>query len=125
MTLFIHTRTLLLSILGFLLIFIGASQVSAQQADQTVKTIATLDVPRYLGTWYEIAKFPNWFQKNALVILRRYIQPTLMATFESSIAVKLLMERLQKLKVQLARLVPKTHLDWKCVLPQSGFHFFL
>ncbi|WP_415066237.1 lipocalin family protein [Polynucleobacter necessarius] len=23
-----------------------------------------MDVPRYLGTWYEIAKFPNWFQKN-------------------------------------------------------------
>ena len=20
-------------------------------------------VPRYLGTWYEISKFPNWFQK--------------------------------------------------------------
>jgi apolipoprotein D and lipocalin family protein len=66
MTLFIHTRTLLLSILGFLLIFIGASQVSAQQADQTVKTIAALDVPRYLGTWYEIAKFPNWFQKKCI-----------------------------------------------------------
>ena len=66
MTLFIHTRTLLLSILGFSLIFIGASQVSAQQADQTVKTIATLDVPRYLGTWYEIAKFPNWFQKKCV-----------------------------------------------------------
>ena len=66
MTLFIHTRTLLLSILGFSLIFIGASQVSAQQADQTVKTIAALDVPRYLGTWYEIAKFPNWFQKKCV-----------------------------------------------------------
>jgi apolipoprotein D and lipocalin family protein len=66
MTLFIHTRTSLLSILGFLLIFIGASQVSAQQTDQTVKTIAVLDVPRYLGTWYEIAKFPNWFQKKCV-----------------------------------------------------------
>lgn len=27
-----------------------------------VDTIATLDVPRYMGTWYEIAKFPNRFQ---------------------------------------------------------------
>jgi apolipoprotein D and lipocalin family protein len=25
--------------------------------------IAALDVPRYMGTWYEIAKYPNWFQK--------------------------------------------------------------
>ena len=33
------------------------------QADTPVKTITSLDVPRYLGTWYEIAKFPNWFQR--------------------------------------------------------------
>lgn len=26
-------------------------------------TIAALDVPRYMGTWFEIAKYPNWFQK--------------------------------------------------------------
>jgi apolipoprotein D and lipocalin family protein len=26
--------------------------------------IITLNVPRYMGTWYEIAKFPNRFQKN-------------------------------------------------------------
>jgi len=26
-------------------------------------TIASLDLPRYLGTWYEIAKFPNRFQR--------------------------------------------------------------
>ena len=25
--------------------------------------IASLDVPRYMGTWYEIAKYPNRFQK--------------------------------------------------------------
>jgi len=25
--------------------------------------IAALDVPRYMGTWYEIARFPTWFQK--------------------------------------------------------------
>lgn len=28
-----------------------------------VTTIASLDAPRYMGTWYEIAKFPNWFQR--------------------------------------------------------------
>lgn len=31
--------------------------------ESSVKTISSLDVPRYMGTWYEIAKFPNWFQK--------------------------------------------------------------
>lgn len=29
-------------------------------------TIAALDLPRYMGTWYEIAKFPNWFQKKCI-----------------------------------------------------------
>jgi len=59
-------RTLLVSVLSVLLMVIGAAQASAQQADQSVKTIAVLDVPRYLGTWYEIAKFPNWFQKKCV-----------------------------------------------------------
>jgi apolipoprotein D and lipocalin family protein len=29
-------------------------------------TIAALDVPRYMGRWYEIAKFPNWFQRKCV-----------------------------------------------------------
>ena len=28
-----------------------------------LQTVARVDVQRYLGTWYEIAKFPNWFQR--------------------------------------------------------------
>lgn len=39
------------------------SMAAHGQSDEQVKTIASLDVPRYMGTWYEIAKFPNWFQK--------------------------------------------------------------
>ena len=31
-----------------------------------IKTIPSLDVSRYIGTWYEIAKFPNWFQKKCV-----------------------------------------------------------
>jgi len=34
-----------------------------QGSDAPVKTIPSLDVPRYLGAWYEIAKYPNWFQR--------------------------------------------------------------
>lgn len=63
MTLFPRSRDSLLALLGSLLICFGSTQVMAQQGDQVVKTIAALDIPRYLGTWYEIAKFPNWFQK--------------------------------------------------------------
>lgn len=31
-----------------------------------LQTIATLEVPRYMGTWYEIAKFPNRFQSQCV-----------------------------------------------------------
>ena len=31
-----------------------------------LEAIGTLDVPRYMGTWYEIAKYPNWFQKKCV-----------------------------------------------------------
>ena len=51
----------------FLLVPLSAfSQSSGQATDIPVKTIATLDVPKYLGTRYEIAKFPNWFQKKCV-----------------------------------------------------------
>jgi apolipoprotein D and lipocalin family protein len=31
-----------------------------------LKSVASLDVSRYLGKWYEIAKFPNRFQKKCV-----------------------------------------------------------
>jgi apolipoprotein D and lipocalin family protein len=43
--------------------------IAHAQAPQTVRPLATidkLDVPRYLGKWYEIAKFPNRFQKQCV-----------------------------------------------------------
>jgi apolipoprotein D and lipocalin family protein len=40
-----------------------AAQTAATSANlPSVRTITSLDVPRYMGTWYEIAKFPNRFQ---------------------------------------------------------------
>lgn len=36
----------------------------AQSAgSQQPSTIESLDLPRYMGAWYEIARYPNWFQK--------------------------------------------------------------
>ena len=53
--------------------FIGAALLvatvaSAQTAQPLVplQTIAALDVPRYMGRWYEIAKLPNWFQRKCV-----------------------------------------------------------
>ena len=56
--------------------------VSAQTTPQPaplppVNTIAALDVPRYMGTWYEIAKFPNRFQAKCVANTRaRYLAQT-------------------------------------------------
>lgn len=42
-----------------------------------VATIAALDVPRYMGTWYEIAKFPNRFQAKCVANTRaQYLAQT-------------------------------------------------
>ncbi|MEY4100225.1 MAG: hypothetical protein RL300_1396 [Pseudomonadota bacterium] len=43
-----------------------AAAQPAPATTQPLTTIATLDVPRYLGTWYEIAKYPNSFQKKCV-----------------------------------------------------------
>lgn len=44
----------------------GATDAPPARTDQPLATIAALDVPRYMGTWYEIAKFPNRFQKQCV-----------------------------------------------------------
>lgn len=38
------------------------AQTTTTEVLPPVNTVAALDVPRYMGTWYEIAKFPNRFQ---------------------------------------------------------------
>lgn len=55
------TYTILFAGLFFLFSLTAYGQVNEQ-----VKTVPALDVQRYLGTWYEIAKFPNWFQKKCV-----------------------------------------------------------
>ncbi|TAH51061.1 MAG: lipocalin, partial [Betaproteobacteria bacterium] len=42
------------------------SAAAAEAVAVPVTTIAALDVARYMGTWYEIAKYPNRFQRNCV-----------------------------------------------------------
>ena len=37
---------------------------------QPLPTVPALDLPRYLGSWFEIAKFPNWFQRKCVADTR-------------------------------------------------------
>lgn len=52
-----HLRHLILALcLGVL------PAVNAQQALPPLQPIPSLDLPRYMGTWHEIARYPNRFQ---------------------------------------------------------------
>ena len=56
---------------------VGAQTTATPAPLPPVSTIATLDVPRYMGTWYEIAKFPNRFQAKCVANTRaRYLAQT-------------------------------------------------
>ena len=44
-------------------LLLGVCSFSAL-AQTELATIPSLNVPRYMGTWYEVAKYPNRFQKN-------------------------------------------------------------
>lgn len=48
--------------------FLQAGEEHAQPVP--LVAVASLDVPRYMGTWYEIAKYPNRFQKKCVADTR-------------------------------------------------------
>lgn len=59
-------RAAVLAVLGALLVAgVHAAQPVATGSGPVVP-VAALDVPRYMGKWYEIAHFPNWFQKKCV-----------------------------------------------------------
>lgn len=64
-------NTSLINLFG-LCLALSAAGLQAQtaptpaSAPAPLTTIAALDVPRYMGRWYEIAKFPNWFQRKCV-----------------------------------------------------------
>ena len=60
---FAHTRLFVRLLCFGLATLLGSVGVWAQAPVPTLTTVASLDVPRYMGTWYEVAKFPNRFQK--------------------------------------------------------------
>ena len=52
------------------LFLISCSKSNSQMIDQT--TVKALDLNRYLGTWYEIARFPHSFEKNLVGVTATY-----------------------------------------------------
>ena len=39
------------------------TMVAATSLSQTLQTVPNVDLKKYAGKWYEIASFPQWFQK--------------------------------------------------------------
>ncbi len=50
----------------FFAVWALACAAGLAQAGEPLTAVPALDVPRYMGTWYEIAKLPNWFQRKCV-----------------------------------------------------------
>ena len=53
-----------------LLFTLSCTKTNSQMLDKT--TVKELDLNRYLGTWYEIARFPHSFEKNLVGVTATY-----------------------------------------------------
>lgn len=48
----------------------GSAENPSLPSSNPLTTISSLDVPRYMGTWFEIAKYPNRFQRKCVADTR-------------------------------------------------------
>jgi apolipoprotein D and lipocalin family protein len=58
----LKNRILLLTIL----IIISAMTLAQNKSEQNLEVVPSIDLARYTGTWYEIARLPNSFQKKCV-----------------------------------------------------------
>lgn len=59
-------KPLLALVTSFVLSCVAVTSALATEPPQPLQTIQSLDVPRYMGTWFEVAKYPNRFQKQCV-----------------------------------------------------------
>jgi apolipoprotein D and lipocalin family protein len=51
-------------IIAYILAFTGCAATSTQRLQlPPLEAVSHVDLTRYVGTWYEIANFPQWFQR--------------------------------------------------------------
>lgn len=51
---------------------LGMTYGFAGESESPLETVSFVDLDRYLGTWYEIASYPAWFQKNCTAVTAEY-----------------------------------------------------
>lgn len=59
-----------ITVLMALMLIVGSISSAASTAE--LKTVDSVDLDRYLGTWYEIASYPAWFQRNCTAVKAVY-----------------------------------------------------
>lgn len=50
---------------SFLVLF-TVSGIAQEKSKEPLDVVPEVDLNRYMGTWYEIARLPNWFQKKCV-----------------------------------------------------------
>ena len=58
--------------LGVVLMALVASAGVATAKEPELAVVDSFELDRYLGTWYEIASYPAWFQKNCTAVTALY-----------------------------------------------------
>ena len=51
--------------------FISCATVLARE-NPKLEVVSYVDINRYLGRWYEIARYPNWFQESCYAVTADY-----------------------------------------------------
>jgi apolipoprotein D and lipocalin family protein len=58
----------------FFVIALGAAigSLAASDSSRPLEVVRHVDLDRYLGTWYEIASYPAWFQRGCTAVTAEY-----------------------------------------------------
>ncbi len=67
----IHMTRLILPA-AIAMIFSSCSVTKPPAGIAPLKTVARVDVDRYAGKWFEVARFPQWFQKGCVSAIADY-----------------------------------------------------
>lgn len=65
------TKALLASALALVLCLLAACLPGRTQK-KPLAVVAHVDLPRYLGRWYEIARYPHWFEEGCTKVTAEY-----------------------------------------------------
>lgn len=63
------TTSILLAIASFVISFLTGCK---ENSTAHIPAVTGLDLPRYMGKWYEIARLPNWFQRDLRNVTAEY-----------------------------------------------------